>query len=125
MRHRLSGTSSFAKLSGMFLFCAPITEALTVSVASVTPHRMGRTRSLATRAPDALRPRIMASPTASAYSELEQRFRRRNLLRDAAAVLDWDTAAMMPAGRTETPTKKGAKKRAPKGQANLFGGDDE
>jgi carboxypeptidase Taq len=42
----------------------------------------------------------MASPTPSAYSELEQRFRRMNLLRDAAAVLDWDTAAVMPPGGT-------------------------
>ncbi len=43
----------------------------------------------------------MATTNPSAYSELERRFRRMNLLRDAAAVLDWDTAAVMPPGGTE------------------------
>ncbi|MFO1062024.1 MAG: carboxypeptidase M32 [Dongiaceae bacterium] len=35
---------------------------------------------------------------AAAYPELEQRFRRLGLLRDAMAVLHWDLAAMMPSG---------------------------
>ena len=34
----------------------------------------------------------------SPYAELETRFRRLNALREAAAVLHWDTAAMMPEG---------------------------
>jgi carboxypeptidase Taq len=35
---------------------------------------------------------------AAAYPELEQRFRRLGLLRDAQAMLHWDLAAMMPPG---------------------------
>ena len=33
-----------------------------------------------------------------AYADLEQRFRRLSLLRDATAMLQWDMMAMMPAG---------------------------
>jgi carboxypeptidase Taq len=44
----------------------------------------------------------MSEPTLSAYRELEQRFRRMNLLQNAASMLDWDTAAMMPAGAVTT-----------------------
>ncbi|HJS32669.1 MAG TPA: carboxypeptidase M32, partial [Alphaproteobacteria bacterium] len=34
----------------------------------------------------------------AAYAELEERFRRIHLLHDALAMLEWDTAAMMPTG---------------------------
>jgi carboxypeptidase Taq len=36
--------------------------------------------------------------THGAYASLEQRYRRLNLVRDALGVLQWDMAAMMPAG---------------------------
>jgi carboxypeptidase Taq len=42
-----------------------------------------------------------SSPAFAAYRELEQRFRRMNLLRDAAAILDWDAATVMPTGGVE------------------------
>ena len=35
---------------------------------------------------------------AAAYAELETRFRRHSVLRDAIAVLRWDSAVMMPKG---------------------------
>ncbi len=38
------------------------------------------------------------SPSASPYSELETRFRRRALLGEALAMLHWDSATMMPRG---------------------------
>ncbi len=37
----------------------------------------------------------------SAYEELERRFERHSQLRDVAAMLHWDTAAMMPPGGAE------------------------
>lgn len=39
-----------------------------------------------------------SDPAVAAYRELERRFERINLLRDIAAVLEWDTATMMPPG---------------------------
>ena len=39
-----------------------------------------------------------SSNATSAYAALEKRFRRLNLVRDAAAMLQWDMAAMMPNG---------------------------
>lgn len=38
---------------------------------------------------------------AAAYLELERRFRRMNLLRDALAVLEWDASTFMPDGGAE------------------------
>ena len=40
----------------------------------------------------------MKPGTNQAYAELEQRFRRWSALRDAAGMLHWDMAAMMPEG---------------------------
>src|SRR5882724_5233170 len=54
--------------------------------------RTASTRPLATR-PLANRP--------PAYAELEGRFHRWSALKDGRAVLDWDTAVMMPAGGAE------------------------
>jgi carboxypeptidase Taq len=45
-------------------------------------------------------PAAPATPVAP-YAELHQRWRRLNLLRDAAGLLDWDAAAMMPDGGAE------------------------
>ena len=41
---------------------------------------------------------LASSNAASAYAALEKRFRRLNLVRDAAGLLQWDMAAMMPKG---------------------------
>ena len=37
----------------------------------------------------------------SAYTRLEQRFKRLNALREAAGLLQWDMSTMMPAGGAE------------------------
>ena len=37
----------------------------------------------------------------SAYTRLEQRFKRLNALREAAGILQWDMSTMMPAGGAE------------------------
>ncbi|MEZ5667426.1 MAG: carboxypeptidase M32 [Alphaproteobacteria bacterium] len=39
-----------------------------------------------------------ATPPVSAYAELERRFARRSAILDAAGMLEWDYAAMMPEG---------------------------
>ena len=41
-----------------------------------------------------------------AYEALETRFRRLNALREAAGVLNWDMAAMMPAGGAEARSEQ-------------------
>src|SRR5437667_5040786 len=42
----------------------------------------------------------------TAYAELETRFKRLNLVRQSAGVLQWDMEALMPSGGAETRTEQ-------------------
>src|SRR3954466_14585207 len=46
------------------------------------------------------------SPPQSAYAELESRFKRLNLVRQSAGMLQWDLETLMPPGGAATRTEQ-------------------